>query len=373
MIETVIPKLVDKKFWLGKKVFLTGHTGFKGAWLALWLLHMGANVTGYALNPEGQDNLFAILGLDKQLENSYFGDIRSQETLKKALKDSKPDIVLHLAAQALVLEGYRDPIETLSTNIMGTGVLLETLRSIETVKTIVVVSSDKCYQNSEIHLPFQESDPLGGVDPYSASKACVEIVTNCYRQSFFQQNCILASARAGNVIGGGDWSKDRLLPDLLRSIFNNEKIIIRHPQAVRPWQHVLEPLSGYLILAQRLFKNGSNYAQPWNFGPLDKDAKTVMEILQFMQRHTNRPINYSIENNRIDLKHEANFLKLNCEKSNHQLGWLPKWRIDQAIIKTLDWHVTWESEHQKNQLRPLYKSNAVIQKTLEQINEYHLA
>jgi len=362
---------VDQKFWVEKKVFLTGHTGFKGAWLDLWLHHMGAKVTGYSLSPVGEHNLFTILGLEQKIEKSYFADIRNQEILKKALDESQPDIVLHLAAQALVLEGYKEPLDTFSTNIIGTAMILEILRSVPTVRAILVVSSDKCYENSDRGLPFQETDPLGGYDPYSASKACVEIITNSYRKSFFQKDCFLASARAGNVIGGGDWSRDRLIPDLLKSGIDNEKIMIRNPQAIRPWQHVLEPLSGYLILVQRLFEQGERFAQAWNFGPNNKDAITVLEIIRMLQNHCNYPVHFEIDNIQTPAEHEAHFLKLNCDKSNNKLEWFAKWDINRALIKTLEWHQSWIQAYKENNNRPLHNSNKVIEKTLEQINEYH--
>ncbi|MEI6706200.1 MAG: CDP-glucose 4,6-dehydratase [Methylococcales bacterium] len=326
-------------FWQNKRVFLTGHTGFKGSWLALWLQSMGAKVTGYALSPPTEPNLFTVANIEQGLINHIIADIRNAEQLKAAMQAAQPDIVLHLAAQALVRYSYANPIETYSVNVMGTVCLLEAVRATPSVKAVVNVTTDKCYENREWHWGYRENEALGGFDPYSSSKGCAELVTAAYRQSFLQAAGVsLASARAGNVIGGGDWAMDRLIPDFLRAIDANESLIIRSPEATRPWQHVLEPLSGYLLLAERLFTDGAAFAEAWNFGPLDQDARSVRWIIE--QLATRRPdLNWQCDSS--PQAHEAHYLKLDSSKAGQRLQWQPRWRLATALQKTLAWHEAW--------------------------------
>lgn len=334
------PGIVDPSFWTGKRVFLTGHTGFKGGWLSLWLASMGAKVTGYALAPNTTPNFFEVAKVAGDLEQSHIANIRDLEKLQKAMADARPEILIHMAAQPLVRHSYVNPIETYATNVMGTVNLLECVRSINTVRAVVVVTTDKCYQNREWVWGYREDDALGGFDPYSSSKACAELVTSAYRQSYFEgrseSSVAIASARAGNVIGGGDWSEDRLIPDAIRAFEANRPLIIRHPQATRPWQHVLEPLSGYLILAQVLHKHGLEYSGAWNFGPLDQDARSVREVVELLIEQWQGTASWHPDQKTHP--HEAHFLKLDCSKANHYLGWHPKWNLGQAIEKITQWH-----------------------------------
>ncbi len=331
--------VVQRNFWHNKRVFLTGHTGFKGSWLALWLQSMGANVTGYALSPPTEPNLFTVTNVEQGLVNNIIGDIRNADQLKLAMQAAQPDIVLHLAAQALVRYSYAQPIETYSVNVMGTVHVLEAVRATPSVKAVVNVTTDKCYENREWHWGYRENEALGGFDPYSSSKGCAELVTAAYRQSFLHEAGVaLASARAGNVIGGGDWANDRLLPDFLRAIDTNESLTIRSPESTRPWQHVLEPLSGYLCLAERLFTDGADFAEAWNFGPLDEDAHSVRWIVE--QLATLRPdLNWQCE--LAPQAHEAHYLKLDSSKAGRRLQWQPRWRLATALQKTLAWHEAW--------------------------------
>lgn len=329
-----------KGIYHNKRVLITGHTGFKGSWLALWLSHMGAEVTGYSLQPPTEPNHFQLLKLDIK---SVIGDIRNIDKLKQVFKEQKPDIVFHLAAQAIVRHSYIDPIKTFSSNVMGTINVLEAAREIETVRTIVNVTSDKCYENHEWTWGYREIDPLGGYDPYSASKGCSEIITGCWQNSFFNpkdygktHHTLLASARAGNVIGGGDWAPHRLIPDIMRAIHQQEKVGIRNPQAARPWQHVLEPLSGYLILGQKLFEGEKHFAQAWNFGPSDEEIITVEEIAQKIKKIWPE-MDYEITQT-FDQPHEADMLKLDCSKARRLLDWKPLWNSSETIHYTAEWY-----------------------------------
>lgn len=327
-------------FWNNKRVFVTGHTGFKGGWLCLWLNALGAQVHGYALEPPTNQNLFEAAGVG-EVVNSKIADIRDAETLLQAMSIAQPDIVLHLAAQPLVRDSYVMPVETYSTNIMGTVNLLEAVRSTPSVKAVVNVTTDKCYENREWVWGYRESDPMGGFDPYSSSKGCSELITAAYRQSFFNPGCqnsrgvAIATARAGNVIGGGDWAKDRLIPDCMEALLNNKAVRIRNPYSIRPWQHVLEPLSGYLMLAEKLYLAGTLYAEAWNFGPLDEDARSVEWIVERMCQKWGDGASYEIDAG--DHPHEANYLKLDCSKSRSCLGWKPKWKLEQALDSTCQW------------------------------------
>lgn len=332
---------VDPSFWQGKSVFLTGHTGFKGSWLSLWLSSMGAKVSGYALAPETNPNLFTVLNLQESLANSQIADIRDLDALQKAVTKALPDITIHLAAQPLVRYSYTHPVETYATNVMGTVNLLESLRSVDSVRATVVVTTDKCYENTERLVGYQEHESMGGHDPYSSSKGCAELVTAAYRKSFFsvdqflQHQHAIASARAGNVIGGGDWSEDRLIPDAIKAFESGQSLMIRNPLATRPWQHVLEPLSGYLVLAQALYEKGAPFAQGWNFGPKDADARPVQEVVDLLISEWNSPASWVQD--AAEHPHEAHSLKLDITKAGEHLGWVPKWGLETAIEKIVQW------------------------------------
>jgi CDP-glucose 4,6-dehydratase len=321
-------------FWKNKKVFITGHTGFKGSWLCLYLYQLEAKVSGYALNPPTDPSLFKLCGID-DLMNSTIADIRDLGTLKKAMLSASPDIVIHMAAQPLVRQSYKDPVETYSVNVMGTVNLLESVRSCKSIKAVVNVTTDKIYENKERQSGYKENEPLGGYDPYSSSKACSELVTSAYRNSFLNNGVAVATARAGNVIGGGDWGSDRLVPDFIRAILNGEKIRIRNPKAVRPWQYVLDPLNGYLMLAQMLYENGQKYAQAWNFGPADKDAKTVEWLVNRLCSSWGKGASYSIDKGKHP--HETRLLTLNSSKAKTILKWKPKMDIEGSIDNIIAW------------------------------------
>jgi len=324
-------------FYQSKKVLVTGHTGFKGGWLAAWLKLLGAEVIGFALPPETQPNIFDVAEIQSNMV-SAFGDIRCLQALSKIFHEHTPEIVIHNAAQAIVRRSYREPVETYATNVMGTVHVLEAARKCPSVRSIVVVTSDKCYENSDQSRAFHEEDPVGGHDPYSSSKGAAELVVSAYRRSFFSESgsTAVASARAGNVIGGGDWSEDRLIPDIVRAISRNERVSIRSPHSIRPWQHVLEPIRGYLILGQRLWEEGQKFAGAWNFGPREDDAICVLEV-------ANRIISVWGKGE-VTLRsepsapHEASYLRLNCEKSSVHLGWYPKLKLEQALEWTVDWY-----------------------------------
>lgn len=325
----------------GRKVFITGHTGFKGSWLCMLLNKLGADVYGYALEPPTTPSLFKVAGIDR-IVTSYIGDIRDLDKLQRIMLQVNPEIVIHMAAQPLVRESYKIPVETYSVNVMGTVNMLEACRNTFSVKAIVNVTTDKCYENREWHWGYRENEPMGGYDPYSNSKGCSELVTSAYRNSYFnpksytQHGVALASARAGNVVGGGDWAEDRLIPDFIRSIEKGEKLMIRSPYAIRPWQHVLEPLSGYLTLAEKLFLDGPSYAEGWNFGPKDNDVHNVEEITELLCNFWGDGASYELDTN--PQPHEANYLKLDCSKANAELKWYPRWDIVKTIKSIVDWH-----------------------------------
>lgn len=324
-----------------RKVLITGHTGFKGSWLSLLLHSLGADIYGYALEPPTKPSLFNEAKLDEIL-TSYIGEIRDLEHLQKVMLEVQPEIVIHMAAQPLVRDSYIMPVDTYSINVMGTVHLLEACRNTSSVKAIVNVTTDKCYENREWHWGYRENEPMGGFDPYSNSKGCSELVTAAYRNSYFNPNeyenhgLAIATARAGNVIGGGDWANDRLIPDFIRAISKGEKLKIRSPYAIRPWQHVLEPLSGYLTLAEKLFTHGPSYAQAWNFGPDDSDAQNVEWITKQICDLWGKDASYEIDKN--PQPHEANYLKLDCSKAKAELDWVPKWDIKTALNRIVDWH-----------------------------------
>lgn len=326
-------------FWSGKRVLLTGHTGFKGGWLSLWLAKLGANVYGYSLSPIAGPNLFEIAKVGDYIEDQVFADIRDANALKKFLKSVNPEIVFHLAAQPLVSASYDDPFYTYSVNIMGTVNLFEVIRSIDSVEAIINITTDKVYENKEWLYPYRENDALGGFDPYSNSKACSDLITSSYRQSYFEKKQIaIASARAGNVFGGGDWTVGRLIPDIFNSLRIGSPVFVRSLHSVRPWQHVLEPISGYLDLAQELSVGTTPLPHSLNFGPKDDDFKTVEWILKFFQ---GRGFNLSWVEESRKKYHESKLLRVDSTNARHHLGWTTKWDIETALIKTSDWHESW--------------------------------
>lgn len=329
------------QFFNNKKIFLTGHTGFKGSWLAFWLLKMNAKVCGFSYEAD-QESLFNILNLREEIDTSIVGDIRDDQKLAKAVKDFQPDIIIHMAAQALVRPSYFDPKFTYETNVIGTLNIFEAARKSGSVKAVLNITTDKCYENKESHAPYREDDPLGGYDPYSSSKACAEILTSSYRRSFFEkENIALASARAGNVIGGGDFSVDRIIPDIFRSIREEKKVSIRSPKAIRPWQHVLEPLRGYLMLVKNLYENPKDFSKSYNFGP-NSDAEVNVENLTKTFIEKIEKGSYEISDN-ADL-HEAGILKLDNNRAKKELNWQPKLSFDETIFWTADWYKNYISK-----------------------------
>ena len=332
---------MNAHFWRNKRVFMTGHTGFKGSWLSLWLQQLGADITGYALNPPTNPSLFEVAKVEGGMR-SIIADIRDAEALAKAMREAKPDIVIHMAAQPLVLYSYQAPVETYATNFMGTVHLLEAVRQTDTVRAVVNITSDKCYENKEWPWGYRENEPMGGYDPYSNSKGCAELVTSAYRNSYFNPNkhsehgVAIATARAGNVIGGGDWAADRLIPDILRAIEAGRPVNIRSPHAIRPWQHVLEPLHGYLTLAEKLYTEGPAYAEGWNFGPNDEDAKPVQWIVERLTQSWGEGATWQLDNN--PQPHEAHYLKLDCSKAKAKLAWHPRWQLSAALASIVEWH-----------------------------------
>ena len=332
---------MSQPFWQGKRVLITGHTGFKGGWLCLWLQSMGANVVGYALTPPTNPSLFEVAKVGQGM-TSIIGDIRDLPHLQRVFSEHQPEIVIHMAAQPLVRYSYLEPVETYSTNVMGTVHLLEAVRHTASVKAVVNVTSDKCYENREWAWGYRENEAMGGHDPYSNSKGCAELVTAAYRNSYFpsekyaEHNVAIGSGRAGNVIGGGDWAEDRLIPDMMRAIISSQPVSIRNPHSIRPWQHVLEPLSGYLSLAQKLYEEGPNYAEGWNFGPNDDDAKPVQWILDNLTKTWGDGASWKLDGG--DHPHEAHYLKLDCSKAKMRLNWQPRWSLDKAVDQICVWH-----------------------------------
>ena len=322
--------------WKDRSVLITGHTGFKGGWLALWLARRGANVHGYALDSPTTFNFFQACDIRSRIHSSTIADIRDLASLQTTLQQTQPEIVFHLAAQSLVRKSYHAPLETFSANVMGTATLLEAVRHADSVKAVVNITTDKCYSNQEWPWPYRENEPLGGDDPYSASKACAELVSHAYRTAFLADAGIhLATARAGNVIGGGDWAENRLLPDFFRALNAGKPFVIRSPQATRPWQHVLEPLAGYLLLAERLLTGKKDFAEAWNFGPEESDSKSVRWIAEWLCSHQPGAM-WQIEQS--ECVHEALALKVDSSKAKHRLGWMPRWSLEQALFKTLQWN-----------------------------------
>lgn len=328
-------------FWAGRRVLVTGHTGFKGGWLCLWLQNLGADVTGYALEPPTQPNLFESARVGEGMR-SVLGDIRDFDALQSVVQECQPEVIFHLAAQPLVMPAYRQPLETYAINVLGTVHLLEAVRRIPGVRAVVNVTSDKCYENREWLWGYREDEPMGGHDPYSSSKGCAELVTSAYRRSFFAQtssdqlSIALASARAGNVIGGGDWATDRLIPDAIRSFQAGHVVTLRQPDAVRPWQHVLEPLNGYLMLAERLWREGSVFAEGWNFGPSEDDTWPVHRLVERLATLWGEDAHWQLA--KATHPHEAHYLKLDCTKAKIRLNWRPRWSLERALTETVSWY-----------------------------------
>jgi CDP-glucose 4,6-dehydratase len=353
---------VDSSFWRGKRVFLTGHTGFKGGWLSLWLASMGAKVTGYALAPTTNPNFFEAAKVAGILEESLIADIRDLDRLQTVMTHAKPEIVMHLAAQPLVRYSYANPVETYATNVMGTVHVLESMRRMQGVRAAVIVTTDKCYENQEWPWGYRENEPMGGHDPYSNSKGCAELVTSAYRQSYFPSEkypthqLAIASARAGNVIGGGDWSQDRLIPDAIRAFEAQVPLFIRNPLATRPWQHVLEPLAGYLVLAQALYREGPAFTGAWNFGPRDEDARAVQDVIDLLIHCWDTAASW--QHDTTEQPHEAHSLKLDCSKARQYLHWTPRWNLEHAIEKIAQWHRAHQQKHN------------LLELSLEQIASY---
>lgn len=333
---------MDNRFWKGKRVLITGHTGFKGGWLSLWLQNMGAEVAGYALpTPEGESSLYALANVEHGM-TSIMGDVRNLDTLNDVFDRHRPEIVFHLAAQALVRASYDHPVETYATNVMGTVNVLEAARTCDSVRVLINVTSDKCYENREWVWGYRENEPMGGHDPYSSSKACSELVTNAYRASFLGAGgarstpIAVASARAGNVIGGGDYAKDRLVPDMMKALLNGEQLVVRNPNAIRPWQHVLEPLSGYLLLAERLWSDEAEFSGAWNFGPPVEDAKPVSWIVKRIAEKWGEGAAWVVDSGRHP--HEAHLLTLDSAKARVLLGWRTRWSLDRSLDSIVRWN-----------------------------------
>jgi CDP-glucose 4,6-dehydratase len=335
--------VVNTSFWKGKKVLITGHTGFKGSWLCLWLKHLGAELVGVSLEAPTTPSHFEQAKIEDDIK-TYQQNICDLEALHAVFEKENPQIVFHLAAQSLVRHAYRDPIETYETNVMGSLKVLEALRKSSSVKAVVMVTTDKCYENREWHWGYRENEAMGGYDPYSSSKGCAELLIASYRRSYFPSDSYsvhqkaVASVRSGNVIGGGDWAEDRLIPDIIRSFQRGEKVHIRSPHATRPWQHVLDTLSGYIMLAEKLYDSGPKYAEAWNFGANEGDAKPVQWIVEHMAKHWGSAAQWCIDSG--EQPHEAKYLKLDCSKAHNNLGWWPKWNLSQSLDKTIEWYQT---------------------------------
>lgn len=331
--------VVSEGFWRDKSVFVTGHTGFKGGWLSLWLAEAGAQVHGFSTAPPTDPNLFTVAGVGDSLASHVIADVRDGDALKQAMTAAVPDVVFHLAAQPLVRHSYREPVETFAVNVMGTVHMLEAVRAASSVRAVVNVTTDKCYDNKSWVWGYRETEPLGGHDPYSSSKACSEIVTAAYRRSFLAERGVaVATARAGNVVGGGDWAVDRLLPDFFRAADEGRSLEVRHPGATRPWQHVLEPVSGYLLLAETMATSRQDKAEAWNFGPTDDDARPVSWLLDRLVEASpgTRWSHVGGEH-----PHEAGYLKLDSSKARAELGWRARWNLTTALDKTVEWHAAW--------------------------------
>jgi len=345
-MQSSISDFINDGFFCGKRILITGHTGFKGSWLSILLTKLGAKVSGYSLEPPTNPSLFAEADL-ASLMQSNIGDIRDYDHFCTALRDAQPEIVIHMAAQPLVRESYLNPIDTYTTNVIGTVNVLDAVRHCKGIRVVLVITTDKCYDNKEWLWGYRENEALGGYDPYSSSKACSEIATASFRSSFFNESdydkhgTIIATARAGNVIGGGDWASDRLIPDFIRSIINKEQLIIRSPLATRPWQHVLEPLAGYLMLVRKAYEQGPGFGQAWNFGPNDDDVQNVEWIARAICEMWGEGASYAVDSS--PNLHEARYLKLDCSKAKAELGWKPQWSISKTLATIVEWNKCWLS------------------------------
>ncbi len=352
---------MNQSFWQHKKVFITGHTGFKGSWLSLWLQSLDSQVSGFSIDPPTQPNLFELAKVANGMQSIY-GDVRDLTQISRALQQTQPDIVIHMAAQPLVHYSYQYPVETYMTNIMGTVNLFEAVRNCDSIKVVLNVTSDKCYENKEWDWAYREDEAMGGYDPYSSSKGCAELITSAYRNSFFNlkefksNGKAIATARAGNVIGGGDWNKNRLIPDIIRAFTHNEAVHIRNPNAIRPWQHVLEPLSGYLLLAEKLWHEPAKFSQAWNFGPYESDMQPVRYITDRLVQMWGNGAQWA--HDQTHFNHEAQTLKLDISKAKNKLNWFPHLSLEQALQQVVDWYKAWQ---QNNDMREI---------TLEQIRSY---
>ena len=352
--------MFNQEIWENRRVLITGHTGFKGSWLSFWLTQLGAKVIGYALDPLKDPNLFNVLDNHKRIID-HRKDIRDLVTLEKIIQSARPEIIIHMAAQSLVRESYKDPVGTYETNVLGTVNILEASRKCDSIRVILVITSDKCYENREINYNYSESDPMGGYDPYSSSKGCAELVTSAYARSFFDDSTsvTVASARAGNVIGGGDWALDRIIPDAMRAFSENNTLQVRHPASIRPWQHVLEPLSGYIILCEKMWDQPSNFSEGWNFGPKDESVRTVQDVTdKISELWDDHAVWKRSDGNH---PHEATLLKLDITKAREQLGWEPKWVLETALEKTVSWY------------KGYYNGENVLKMSLMQIEEYQIS
>ena len=350
---------MNENFWKNKKILITGHTGFKGSWLTVWLKKLGSDIIGFSKSVPTTPSLYEILNIENDI-TSVIGDIQDYELVKETINKYEPEIVFHMAAQSLVIKSYSDPIETFSTNVMGTVNLLYAIKETKKPNVVVNVTSDKCYQNNESLKGYSEDDPMGGHDPYSSSKGCAELITKSFRNSFFNSDdgkqIALASVRAGNVIGGGDWAENRLIPDIIRAIKNKESVKIRNPNALRPWQHVLDPLNGYMILAEKLWEEQNKYSEGWNFGPDKNEIKSVSWIIEKFNEFWKNKIDWTIDKNEL---HEANNLILNCQKAKTKLGWNPKVDMETTIKWTIEWY---ERYFDKEDMKKI---------TEEQIEKFH--
>lgn len=329
--------MLTPSFWQNKRVLVTGHTGFKGAWISYWLHLMGATVKGIALPPPTKPNLFEALNLSEFIQSDLL-DIRDFSALDRSISEFQPEVLLHLAAQPLVRYSYREPLETYAVNVMGTAHVLESCRKVPSLKSIVIITTDKCYENKEWVWGYRETDPMGGYDPYSSSKGCAELVTAAYRRSFYAHTpeVGLASTRAGNVIGGGDWAEDRLVPDLIRAFSRGEVVHVRHPRSTRPWQHVLEPLGGYLLLAEKLYSDPQRFSSGYNFGPLDHDCVDVETLVRQLSAAWGEEASFNIDGG--NHPHEAQFLKLDISKARQELGWAPRWGLNRNLTEVARWY-----------------------------------
>lgn len=341
-MESMVARGIRRDFWANKRVLVTGHTGFKGSWLSLWLQNMGARAFGYALSPPTKPSLFEAAHVDEGM-TSISGDVRDFENLSAVISEYNPEIVIHMAAQSLVRYSYRNPLETYTTNVIGTANVLESVRVARGVKVVIIVTSDKCYENKEWLWGYRENDRIGGYDPYSSSKGCAELVTAAYRNSFFPidkfelHGVAVASVRAGNVIGGGDWADDRLVPDIVRAFQEGKSVMIRSPQSIRPWQYVLEPIHGYLCLAERLHEGRLEFAGPWNFGPNEEGIKTVSWIVDTMAKLWKGGARWETDSASTH-PHEANLLQLDCSRARNLLLWKPKLSLPLALESIVAWY-----------------------------------